>query len=762
MGRELELTQLIEENERGRVLAVHAVDGMAGVGKTALVTKAAHLLADRFPDGQIFVQLHAHSPSQQPVDPSEILVGLLMNSGVPPQFIPATLDARAAMWRDRLADKRVLLILDDAASRSQIEPLLPSSKDARVLITSRFLLAIPGAKLLALGILSPEQAVHLFLRISRRSLAGPEADAVGEIVQQCGYLPLAITLLAARLAHRQACSVSQFAAEFAEFVEAQDRLGAFEAEEAPVATAFALSYRDLNADQKRLFCRLGLHPGSDIDAYATAALDNIPLLSARRHLSALHAHCLLDEPAAGRYRMHDLVREYARNLAAQGPVEDRRSATDRLLDYFFEAAQAANRHLVSRSRAGTRAISTCPRAVPALATRNDALTWLRTERPNLIACINHAGVSGRHAHLVRLAGAVAAFLYQEGPWQEAAVLHRAAAVAARHTADLLGEADALFDFAAAQQLTGDYASAAEALESALTLYHARSRLGEADTLSALGTVRRLTRDHEESQQLQEKALAIYRAYSDPHGEADALHELGRLLFQAGNHRAMADLLTEAREIYHRVGDHHGQARTLHGLGAAEYQNGNYAAASTLFQQALKVSRAYGFRLIEANTLFDLSHVRYRAGDPPGAITLMKQAAEQYRGLGFSLGEANSAYDLGTLHSFTDNLLTAISLLQSAVQFYHRIGSRIVECNALYDLGRLQYRIGDYAGTVAASGEAITRHKEIGHTKWEREVHSAMGTLLAQPAGPHKACALYERAVQAFARISESPESGANG
>ncbi|MGW2563837.1 ATP-binding protein [Streptomyces sp. NPDC001514] len=758
-GRSAELAQLIEVDVRARVLAVYAVDGMAGVGKTALVTRAAHLLEHHFPDGQVFVRLHAHTPGRQPVDPSEILADLLTNSGIPPQLIPVSLDARAAMWRDRLADRKVLLILDDAASRSQIEPLLPASKDARVLITSRRLLALPGATLLPLGILPPEQAAQLFVRLSRRSPTASEADAVGDIVSHCGYLPLAITLLAARLAHRQKCSISQFAAEFAEFAEAQDRLEAFEAEELPVATAFALSYRDLTADQKHLFRRIGLHPGSDIDAYAAAALDNILLGSARRQLSALYTYRLLDEPAPGRYRMHDLVREYARNLAAQDHAEDCQSATDRLLTHFCQAAESANRHLGRRPRPGAPALSTRPPAAPALATRDDALAWMRTERSNLIACIHHAGVSNRHSHVVQLTGAMAAFLHQEGPWPEAAVLHRNAAVAAHHNADLLGEANSLFDFAVAQHLTGDYRSATEALERALTLYRTRSPLGEAGALSELGTVRRLTRDHEVAQQLQEQALVIYRNCSDRQGEADTLQELGRLRFQTGDHRALADLMSEALEIYHLVGDHRGEARAFHGLGAAEYQKGNHAAASTLFQQALELSRAFGFRLIEANTLFDLSHVRYRTGDSPAAIELLERAVELYRDLGFTLGEANAAYDLGILHHLTDEYPTAVALLERAVKLYRKLGSGIVECNALYDVGRLRYRIGDRAGAVAALEEALTQYRDLGHTEWEAEVRSAMGTLLAQPAGPHMARALYERAAHAPAQPDGFPGSG---
>ncbi|MFF7282294.1 tetratricopeptide repeat protein [Streptomyces griseorubiginosus] len=747
VGRSAELVQLIQDDDRARVLSVYAVDGMAGVGKTALVTKAGHLLADRFPDGQVFVQLRAHSPTQQPADPSEILADLLAHRGIPPQFVPATLDARAAMWRDQLAEKKILLILDDAVSRSQIEPLLPSSKDARVLITSRRLLALPGAKLLPLGVLPAKEAVQLFLRVSRRSASGAKVDAVGSVVAHCGYLPLAITVLAARLAHRPAYGISQFAAEFAELAEVHDRLGELEADESSLATAFALSYRDLNADEKRLFRRCGLHPGSEIDAYSAAALDDISLLWARRRLSALRSRCLIDEPAAGRYRMHDLVREYACGLVAQDSVEECKSATSRLLNYYCRTAESANLHLIHRSRASAATPSTQAGATPTLPTRDDALAWMRTERPNLIACISRASMLGRHAVVVDLAGAIAAFLQQEGPWPEAAAVHHDAAAAARHSGDALGEADALFDLATAQRLTGNHPAAINSLEQALTLYRAESPVGEAGALSELGVVRRLTRDHEEAQQLLEEALAIYRACKDRQGEADTLHELGRLRFQTGQHRAMVDLLTEALKIYRSVGDRRGQARVFHGLGAAEYQAGDYTAASALYGNALKLSRAFGFRLIEANTYFDLSHVEYRTGASSEAIDLLERAVDLYRALGFTLGEANALYDLGTLHSLSDEDVRAVKLLERAVQLYSALGSRIVECNCIYDLGRVRSRLGDRSGAIAALESALTHHQEIGDSKWHGEVRSAMGSLLALPVGPQEARALYERVMQ---------------
>ena len=393
-GRDIELRQLMAAAAGAAgVVAVHTVDGMPGVGKTALVTRAAHLLAGAFPDGQLFVDLHAHTPGQPPADPGEVLADLLACTGMAPREIPAGLEARAERWRGRLAGKKVLLVLDDAAGHAQVGPLLPGTAGCLVLVTSRRrLIALDGAQPLALDTLPPDQAVELFLRLARRTPDGSDAGAVAELAGLCGYLPLAIALLAGRLAHHPSWNLTTFTADFA---AAQDRLTELAAGDRPgdpaVAAAFGMSYQDLPADRQRLFRRLGLHPGTDIDAYATAALAGVPLGQARQGLDALYTDHLIDEPAPGRYRLHDLIREYARTLTTRhDPAGDRDRAIEQLLDYYQHTAQTADHHLTRHTRPSPPPATTAPAAAPDLPDRASALAWMHTERANLLACIGYA------------------------------------------------------------------------------------------------------------------------------------------------------------------------------------------------------------------------------------------------------------------------------------------------------------------------------------------------------------------------------------
>ncbi|GAB1822259.1 ATP-binding protein [Herbidospora sp. RD11066] len=429
-GRDDELRRLLTGTA-----AIRAVDGMPGVGKTALVTHAAHRLAGDFPDGQLFIRLHAHLPGTPPAEPGEILSDLLISAGLAPGEIPAGLDARARAWRDRLAGRRVLLVLDDADGQAQVEPLLPGDGRCLVLITSRRrLLAFDDAEPLTLDPLPPGQAGELFLRLSRRAPRPGEPAAVADLVARCGHLPLAIGLLAGRLAHLPAWSINRYAEHFTAAVDRLDRLAVGER---AVTVAFDLSYRNLPAPRRRLFRLLGVHPGADIDPWAAAALAGLTPGQAERELAALYVEHLVEESVPGRYRLHDLTRAYARSRVTAGETGE---AVARLLDHYQSGAQAADRHL-----------PTGPDSDPA--TRAAALAWLRTERGNLLACAEYAIRHAQAERVTALSAALAAFLASEGLWQQAAVLHQHAVSAATNDQD---RANASVDLAHLRRRLGDH------------------------------------------------------------------------------------------------------------------------------------------------------------------------------------------------------------------------------------------------------------------------------------------------------------------
>jgi hypothetical protein len=271
---------------------------------------AAHALAPSFPAGQIFLPLHGHTPGQRPVDPADALASLLLSVGVPAAQIPLGLELRMALWRDKLAGKQLLLLLDDAADSQQVLPLLPGTAGSLVLVTSRrHLTSLEDASSISLDVLSPSEAAGLLAQLAARPDVDADDPAVGEITQLCGYLPLAIGMLARQLHHHRAWTPASVAADLA---ATRDRLDLMTTENLSVTAAFNLSYEELAPGQQQMFRRLGVHPGTDIDAYAAGALNGTDPGAARRMLEALYDHYLLSEPVRGRYRLHDLIREHAR------------------------------------------------------------------------------------------------------------------------------------------------------------------------------------------------------------------------------------------------------------------------------------------------------------------------------------------------------------------------------------------------------------------------------------------------------------------
>jgi tetratricopeptide (TPR) repeat protein/transcriptional regulator with XRE-family HTH domain len=729
-GRQRELQQLTDAAvSAGGVVGIHAIGGMAGVGKTTFAVHAGHRLAEIFPGGQIFLLLHGHTPGRQPVDPAEALASLLLTIGVPAAQIPPGLQARMALWRDRVAGKQLLLVLDDAASSEQVRPLLPGTGGSLVLVTSRrHLSALDDAAAISLDTLPPAEAAALLVRLAGRAGLNADDPAVAQITRLCGYLPLAIGMVARQLHHHPAWTAAGRAAELA---SARDRLELLATENLSVAAAFDLSYADLTEDQQRLFRRLGLHPGTDIDGYAAAALDGKDLAAARRCLEALYDQYLLTEPAQRRYRLHDLIREHARTLADRlDPDRDRDTATSRLLDYYQHTATRASALIMRQARPAPAApAGRIPAAAPVLADLEQALAWLRAERANLLACLAYATRTGQHARVVALTIGIAGLLRRDGPRADAITWHTAAIEAARHLGDWLGQANALSDLGDMRWLMGDYRAAARALEQALGIYRdLGDPLGQANALTYLGIVWCLTGDYPAAARAQQEALGTYRDLGDRRGQANTLKELGAVRYVTDDYPGAARVLEEALGIYRDVGDRRGQADALNYLGAVWCLTGDYPPAAQAQEQALAICRALGDQVGQANALNYLGATQNLTGDYPGAARTLEEALGIFRDLGDRRGQANALHQLGIARRLTGDYPGAAQILEQALGIYRDLGQRLGQANALHQLGIARRLTGDYPGAAQILEQALGIYRDLGQRAGQAATLNERGTL----------------------------------
>jgi tetratricopeptide (TPR) repeat protein/transcriptional regulator with XRE-family HTH domain len=773
-GRQRELEQLVKSAmTAGGVVGIHAIGGMAGVGKTAFAVHAAHQLADRFPGGQIFLQLHGHTPGQQPADPVDALASLLLTIGVPAARIPPGLEARMALWRDQVAGRQLLLVLDDAAGSEQVRPLLPGGGGSLVLVTSRrHLSALDDATAISLDTLPPGEAAALLVRLAGRAGLSAGDPGVQEIIRLCGYLPLAIGMVARQLRHHPAWSAAGRATELG---SARDRLELMAAENLSVAAAFDLSYAALTPGQQRLFRRLGLHPGADIDGYAAAALDDIGLSAARRGLEDLYDQYLLTEPAQGRYRPHDLIREHARALAGRlDPEQDRGAAVARLLGYYQHASAAANARIVRRTRPGPAADGRAqavqgtvpvaddggPAAVPALADQEQALAWARAERASLLACLDYAAAAGQLARVVALTAGVSGLLQQDGPWADAVARHTAAVEAARSLGDRLGQANALSDLGEARRLIGDFSAAVQTQERALGIYRdLGDRLGQANALYDLGGVLQLTGIYPAAVHAQEEALGIYRDLGNRIGQANSLHHLAIVRRLTGDFPAAVRVLEEVLGIYRDLDNRLGQANALNLLGDVRALTGDFPAAAHALQEALGIHRDLDNRRGRADALNRLGNVLRMTGDYPAAARAHEQALGIYRDLDYRLGQANALAKLGSALRMTGDYPAGALALDEALSIYRDIGDRGGETEALNERGELHRVSGELTQAEHCHRQSLELSHEI-DSSWD-EAHALAGlgrcALAADQAG--RAQALLRQALDIFQRIGSAEAPG---
>jgi DNA-binding SARP family transcriptional activator len=607
---------------------ISAVSGTAGVGKTALAIHWAYRAAGRFPDGQLHVNLRGYDPAR-PVTAADALAGFLRALGVPGPDIPPGEDQRAARYRSLLAGKRMLVVLDNAATTEVVRPLLPGTPGCAVLVTSRDalagLVARDGAARLELDLLPLDEAVALLSElIGDQARADPHATA--ELARQCARLPLALRVAAELVAARPPVPLTDLVADLAGHRRRLDLLDAAGDPRTAVRAVFSWSYQQLTPDAARMFRLLGIHPGPDVTAAAAGSLAALAEADARRLLRDLARAHLIAEHVPGRYAFHDLLRAYAAEQAQTDNEPERNAATGRVLDYYLHTAAGAA-PLLNPAMEPVALASPRPGAAPGQPTdHRQALAWFEAEHQVLLAAVTLAAESRFDAHAWQIPWAVTPFLQARGHWQEWAATQRTALAATTRLGDTTAQALSGRLLANACANLGDYDQALGHYASSLTLYQRLgNRLGQAKIHQSLGVPAERQGRYADALGHAEQALRLYQAIGDKAAEAEALNAVGWYRGLLGDYQQARAFCRQALTLSAEAGDRWLEAAAWDSLGYAEHHLGNLAEAAACYQHALSLSREAGERFYEAETLTRLGDTRRAAGELAKAREAWQQA-----------------------------------------------------------------------------------------------------------------------------------------
>jgi tetratricopeptide (TPR) repeat protein len=621
VGRGAELEALNGLLQRGHAtpgtVAISAIAGTAGIGKTALALHWAHLAAGRFPDGQLYVNLRGFDPSGPPVTPAAAIRGFLDALGTPQEHIPASLDAQAGLYRGLLASRRMLIVLDNARDASQVRPLLPASPGCLVVVTSRSqladLVAVDGAYPLALDLLAETEATELL------------GQRLGELTELCARLPLALCIAAARAATHPHFPLAWLAAELRDTARRLDGLAVGEG--ASLRAVFSWSCQDLPAPAARMFRLLGLHPGPDITAAAAASLAGIPVDQALQALAELHDANLLTEPVPRRYAFHDLLRTYAAELAEAGdsPTE-RQAVIHRMLDHYLHTSRKAAL-VVYPNLEETAVAPPRPGVLPEhVAGYEQAMAWFEAEHRVLLAAVAKAADAGLDIHAWQLSAALTTFLNRRGHWDSLLTVQQAGLAAALRLGDLKAQAITHRSLGMTQSLFGFYEEAHSHLVQALDVCRQLGdRPGEGRVHNAIATLFDRQGRYSDSLDHCLQALSLFQAAGDRSWQAIILNNIGYCQALLGNHQLALGCCQQSMTLHQELGDRNGQAFTSDTLGLVHRHLGHHAEAADCHEHALALFRDLGDRLSQAKVLVNLGDVHQAADSAQAAREAWQQA-----------------------------------------------------------------------------------------------------------------------------------------
>jgi tetratricopeptide (TPR) repeat protein len=705
-GRLAELKLLDEVVEASGTVAITAVAGTAGVGKTALAVHWGHTNLARFTDGQLYVDLRGFD-ADQPMTPLEALGALLRSLGIDGKQLPPDLGERAALFRSELSDRRMLVVLDNAANTEQVRMLLPGGRASVAVVTSRDslaeLVARHGARRLGLDLLSTDEAVRLLSAVLGDRL-GPDPEAAVALAQRCACLPLALRIAAEYLATHPHVTAAALARDLADEQHRLDLLDAGGGARTAMRSVLSWSYRALDPAAANLFQLLGLSPSADLDEYAIAALMEGDLARVRQLLDRLVRAHLLRETTPRRFGLHDLLRAYARELSAGMAEERRRAAWARLLDHYLSVSGQAMDKILPFERHRRPPVLPATGPMPTFADAAGAQSWLDANRTNLVDAQAMAADIGREEKVIGLSLVLARHFEMGGHYVEGAEVQRRALAAAAKRADRFAEAAARTQIANLHGRCGRFEEAIAEGHRALEICdEVGADVTACALLNQLGAFSWMVGRFPAAEALLERAIEVAERVGDKNSEATARANLTTLMKRLGRIDEALMYGKRSIELSMECGNQHGEAIALLNLGTVYLELRRLDEALACEQRALELlRRAGGRRAFEGRAMTNIVTIQRRRGFPAEALSIGEQALAVFRDIGDRDGEASVMDELGAVYQDLGRHEEAGRHHAHALDLAVATRDRSGEARALNHLGQL-------ARSRGRPHEALTQH-----------------------------------------------------
>ncbi|MFJ9249746.1 BTAD domain-containing putative transcriptional regulator [Streptomyces sp. NPDC101776] len=714
------------------VIALQTVSGMGGVGKSLVALHAAKRLSSFFPDGIAYLDLQAHSPGREPLAAETALTSLIRTFGVPATELPHDLEGLVTLWRSLLSNRRAVIVLDDATSPQQLRPLLPGASPSLFIVTSRRrLTGLPGIHSIQLDVLPPKDAITLF-----RSVAGEDrtlqSAEVAEIVRLTGYLPLAIELAAGRLASRPTWTTAHL---LRRLTRGQGRLKEIrDGTRGEIGRTFDISYRALTNEERTVFRFFGLRFGPDADTYGIAALTDLPHDITEDAVEALLNVHLAQEPEPERYTLHDLLGEYSRALVMSEETESARTeAIGRVIRFYLHASDIADRMIYPRGLRPDRPSPASPHPLPPWDDPQSARRWLLAERTALIAAERHCRVAGRLGEAAALAGALAAFLDDEGYSADAQRMHASAVQHWHTTGERQSEAHASIDLGNALSHCGRYDEARAAYQEA---HRTATDIGDteagAEALHQLGVLHWNTGRLAQALEFQQETLRLRSASGDVWQIARSRNNLGITHLYLGNFQEAQENFDLALAGFRKVTDMREYAHVLNNLSDLYLRMGRADSARNFLEEVLAVLSESGSPSERAVTQVNLANTMNSPEELDTMMDLYQESLATFRRLGARRNASDTLHAMGVALHAAGRFAEAAVRHEHALDMARSVGAAHEEAQALHSLGLTEHRLGQSGSAVAHITQAVEAADRIGAAREAAQARESLAELQGSP------------------------------